>query len=441
MSTFSNHFFNNSLRLLALVISLGFVWQAKAQPTIVSTVPPTGGSVSTNGPVVFTFSTGMDTNSTDAQFFDSTTFDLYTTSNWWSSGDTVLTCTPTPAFPANKTITWVVGGEDTNAVSLGGAPLGSFTTSGSTSSGGSGTNKFTTFSVGKLHFFNQTNTAAPSADPDIPYDFSGSTVLASNRTASSITLTLPTSAVSNLIQVFQHPEQFAMFASNTNLSAFDATFPSGIYTFNVTGSSNQQATVNLPASLVQPNAPHISNFTAAQSVNPTQAFVLSWDAFSGGTSADYVYVTVGSAFNTANPGVAGALNGTATSVTIPANTLQANSNYDASVGFYRAVTTSNATFSTTAYLASSTFFTLITSSTVPGVTLRLTNGVWAGNAFSFDVLAPASQTITVQSSSTLVSNSWSLLLTTNTPAGGRVHITDPRSTTNRFLYYRARTGS
>jgi len=71
MSTFSNPFFNNSLRLLALVISLGFVWQAKAQPTIVSTVPPNGGSVSTNGPVVFTFSTGMDTNSTDAQFFDS----------------------------------------------------------------------------------------------------------------------------------------------------------------------------------------------------------------------------------------------------------------------------------------------------------------------------------------------------------------------------------
>src|SRR5260370_8100498 len=103
MSTVSNSFFNNSLRILTLSISLGCFWQAKAQPTIVSVVPPNGGTVSTNGPVVFTFSTGMDTNSTDAQFFYSTTFDLYTTSNSWTSGSTLLTSTPPPPLPPTTT--------------------------------------------------------------------------------------------------------------------------------------------------------------------------------------------------------------------------------------------------------------------------------------------------------------------------------------------------
>src|SRR5438477_9915978 len=106
----------SALVLFCLVIGL----RALAQPVIVSTVPPNGGTVSTNGPVVFTFSSGMDTTATDAQFVDSATFTFFATSNWWSAGDTVLTCTPTPAFPANKMITWFVSGQDTNGLSLGG---------------------------------------------------------------------------------------------------------------------------------------------------------------------------------------------------------------------------------------------------------------------------------------------------------------------------------
>jgi len=77
----------------------------------------------------------------------------------------------------------------------------------------------------------------------------------------------------------------------------------------------------------------------------------------------------------------------------------------------------------------------------PAVTLVLTNSAWAGNMFSFDVVAPASQTITVEFSSTLQAGSWTALQTTNTPAGGTVHIIDPHSSSNRFLFYHARTGS
>jgi methionine-rich copper-binding protein CopC len=78
--------------------------------------------------------------------------------------------------------------------------------------------------------------------------------------------------------------------------------------------------------------------------------------------------------------------------------------------------------------------------TVAGNLLTLTNALWSGGIFAFDVTSPAGQTLTVEYSSTLRSNQWQTLLTTNSPAG-RVHIIDPYSSTNRFLFYRARSGS
>jgi len=72
--------------------------------------------------------------------------------------------------------------------------------------------------------------------------------------------------------------------------------------------------------------------------------------------------------------------------------------------------------------------------------LTLTNGTWSPGAFSFDVMSEAGTTLTVEYSSTVRSNQWQRLITTNSPAG-RVHITDPQSSTNPQLFYRARKGS
>ena len=82
----------------------------------------------------------------------------------------------------------------------------------------------------------------------------------------------------------------------------------------------------------------------AQTINPTQPFTLTWDAFSGGTSADYISVGVDdqdsdTIFKTADLGSPNALKGTATSVVIPAGTLQAGSNYNATIGFFHGVIT------------------------------------------------------------------------------------------------------
>jgi hypothetical protein len=190
----------------------------------------------------------------------------------------------------------------------------------------------------------------------------------------------------------------------------------------------------------QPNPPHVTNFVAAQSVNATQAFTLGWDAFEGGTSSDYVYVTIGNNdWKTPDPGGAGALDGTATTVTIPANSLGANSNYTATIGFYRVVVVSNTAYTTKAYRAATTQFTLNTVGTTRPV---ITNLVPSGGHYTFDILTSAAQTLTIVSSTdcALPLAQWTTLLTTNSQAAS-VHFIDPRPATNRVMLYRVRDGT
>ena len=78
--------------------------------------------------------------------------------------------------------------------------------------------------------------------------------------------------------------------------------------------------------------------------------------------------------------------------------------------------------------------------TVSVAQLTLTNATWSAGVFAFDVTSQAGQTLTVEYSTTLLPNQWQTLLTTNSPTSP-VHVVDPHSTTNRYLFYRARTGS
>jgi hypothetical protein len=428
--------------LLALIFSLEGLARAQDEPTIISVIPPdmaTG--VSPSAPVIFTFSEAMDPDATQAEFADVTApFTPLPTSPVWSAGNTVLTCTPMPAFPANRFIFWTVSGQNPNGDPLGGNAFGSFTTGGS--GGGTGTNRITTFSLGTIHAYDQTSAAAATPDADTPYAFTANTILASNRTATAVTLTLPSSAVSNLMQNFFLPEQFFLVTSSTNLSSLNTTYANGNYTFNVqSAASNQQVTVNLPASLVQPNAPHVANFTAAQSVNPADPFTLTWDPFQNGTAADFISVTIGTNLTIGTGlGTTGALSGTATSVLIPAGTLQPGSSYDSTISFYRAISnTNNPTYATVVYRGTTTSFNLMTTGSSAGE-LVLTNATWTGNIFSFDVTSSPGQTLSVEYSSNMLPGQWQTLLTTNSPTG-RVRITDPHSTTNLYLFYRARDGS
>jgi hypothetical protein len=142
-----------------------------------------------------------------------------------------------------------------------------------------------------------------------------------------------------------------------------------------------------------------------------------------------------------DPTTPGALNGTATSVTIPANTLQAGSNYLGYVGFYHFVGVSNATYLTQASRAAGTQFPLGPAGASAALPV-VTNYVKSGSTSSFDVLTTTGQALTVVSSTNcaLPLAQWPILLFTNSP-GASVHITDPRPATNRVMLYRVRNGT
>ena len=431
------------IRLLVIASAFTHLSLAQAQPTIVSMVPmdqATG--VSPSAAVVFTFSEAMDTDLTEAQFLDiNNPFTPLPIVAAWSAGDTVLTCIPSPPFPANRMIIWSVDGENPNGDVLEGTTSGFFTT-GTSGGGGSGTNAITTFAIGKLHSYSQTSAGLPTLDPVAPYIFDAVTILSSNRTATNVVLTLPSSSVSDLTQNPFRPESFFLSAYNTNLSTFDLTFPAGDYNFLVKSvSSNQSVKVTLPAALAQPGAPHVTNYPAAQAVNPAQSFVLGWDPFPGGTASDFILVDIGSAYGSPNIGSPGALTGTATSFTIPAGTLEPNINYESNISFYRAVIATNGTsYITSAYRATITHFTLQATGGGAPNPLMLTHPSWTPGDFSFDVVCTNGQTLTVEYADILSSASWKRLVTTNC-SGTLIHIVSPQAATNKTLFYRARNGS
>jgi hypothetical protein len=239
------------------------------------------------------------------------------------------------------------------------------------------------------------------------------------------------------------PGQFLLSGANADQTTLDSTFGDGSYLFTVTAaSSNEQVTVDLPASLPQPAAPLISNYTAAQSVNAAQAFTLNWESFVGGTATDSVYVTIGNAFSTPQPFDLNALGGTSTSVVIPANTLKPGTSYDSFISFYQFLLSSNlnAGYLGVAYRYSSTEFNLTTAAAVT-TPLVLTNASWSGHTINFKVTSAIGQSLIIQynTSPPPFTNTWqNLLITTNTT--GVVQVTDSVNTTNRFVFYRAQAG-
>jgi hypothetical protein len=146
-------------------------------------------------------------------------------------------------------------------------------------------------------------------------------------------------------------------------------------------------------------------------------------------------------FETPFYGQTGALTGSATSVTIPAGTLQSSSNYVAVLAFYHGTVTSSGTIKSEAYVGSGTYFNITTTGSV-GAAPVLANAAWSGGTFGFNVLTSPSQTVTVIYNTNLnsASSTWPILLTTNSP-GTVVHISDPHSATNKTLFYRARNGT
>jgi len=127
--------------------------------------------------------------------------------------------------------------------------------------------------------------------------------------------------------------------SAEHLPELNQQHANGNYSFNINSGA-----INVTLTLTgdnYPNVPRLINYNAAQVINAAANFTLTWDAFTGGTANDYIEVyieddsTGQELFHSGPPGAG--LNGSSTSVQIPAGTLTAGKRYNLEIMFARIV--------------------------------------------------------------------------------------------------------
>jgi hypothetical protein len=157
--------FSTSLMAALCLLLACLTFSVRAQQTLDSVVPENGTlGVSTTATVVFTFNSAIDTNTVVVSFQDISQNEIPISSSW-NAGFTVLSCKAITSFPPNSFVIWTLDAPPDIFESG-----GFLTSSGGGGNTGSGTNRYTSFAVGKLHYYHQTNDVV-TLDDQIPYFF------------------------------------------------------------------------------------------------------------------------------------------------------------------------------------------------------------------------------------------------------------------------------
>ena len=311
-------------------------------PTLQSSTPRNGSmGVALNSVVAFRFSEAMQPGysivwdpSVNANNF------TYT----WSADAKTLFCKYNTALPANTNISWTLNASSSSKSfrdlannQLGTDIMGSFNTGSQTPPTvdvegiflRKGRGAFTT---------NGTPVDSGMFVAKMESDLTGF------NTVTNVTLNIP--GVGNLSfgpdeNDGDYVDGKAEYASQADLDRF---FPNGTYTVSLNTVHDGTKSVSLTLTGNEyPSFPTIGSFSTTQSVNPSNSFALSWTGFTGtvaGTANDFIDVRIRSqygqeVYNSPEPGTQGFLDGTATQVTIPANTLAPGRTYEARVRFVK----------------------------------------------------------------------------------------------------------
>jgi hypothetical protein len=196
--------------------------------------------------------------------------------------------------------------------------------------------------VSKGQTFNQLSAGPPvlaTNDPaQPPFEFYAFVEPVFSGGVSSATLRLP-NGTTNLLS--DDGSQFTLDQTFSLKTLLDAQFAAGTYGFQIQTLTDGVRAPSLSlAADNYPSTPHLTNWASLQAVDASGDFTLVWDPFVGGTSNDFVHLTIkDSQGNTAydTPGFveAQALNGMARSFTIPANTLASLASYTNRLLFVR----------------------------------------------------------------------------------------------------------
>jgi hypothetical protein len=243
-------------------------------------------------------------------------------------------------------------------------------------------------------------------------------------------------------------QPFARYFPALTLADLDANYPTGVYTLRINAAHDGNRVVSLnmsslSANAFPSNAPRIANFNEAQVVDSFTNFGLGWDAFAGGTTNDFISVSIADTngtvvFRSAALGAEAGLtllNGADTSILIRSNILSWGQTYYGYIYFEK-----DAVIQTTNYagarglvgFAKATSFPLKTRSVVPTLT---TLGL-ASNRFAVRLSGDAGKTYIIQASTNLTGTNWTALVT-NVANGGSFDYTNVSTGSFASRFFRA----
>jgi len=233
----------------------------------------------------------------------------------------------------------------------------------------------------------------------------------------------------------------SFFQGFNSQAAMDATFGSGPYTFNVTTVDLDFffAQLNLPGNNY-PTIPQLLNFGSLQSINTNVDLTLRWLPFQGGTAGDFISVAIYGQmdiiYESPYYGEPGALDGTATSVVIPAGSWGSDTEFDCYLAFNRiAVDTSSGAQGLTIF-ARETYAGMQAAG--GAVTVSITGYSVGGNGlFQVQVNGTPGATFTLEGTTGF--NGWTTIDSITPPAGTGT-LSDPATASNPFRFYRVRAG-
>jgi hypothetical protein len=235
------------------------------------------------------------------------------------------------------------------------------------------------YAVTKAQSFTQTSAAAPVLLPTGGFAFASIINAHTGTSVTSATLKLPDMMVKTFGPVPGVGSLAVVGTFNTE-AALDAAFASGGYQFtiNAVTDGTKTPTLNLGASNY-PNTPTITNFAAAQDIDWTQDFTLTWGTFVSGGANDSIQLTIRrkngtQLFATPSFGSPGVLSGTAASVVIPANTFVPGESYTATLYFGKIASVDLSSYlgvpGATAFIKT-TEFPMKAPGTTPTITIRV----------------------------------------------------------------------
>jgi hypothetical protein len=201
------------------------------------------------------------------------------------------------------------------------------------------------FELAKGQNYVQTNLSNVVPDGTNAFEFFAVAEAQTPASVLSASLRLPGGSIVPLLTESNGTE-YAHSALSSN--SLDSVYPDGSYTFDVQTliDGNRQVSLNL-APPSYPPAPRFLHDPAVR-VPHDQTNVITWEAWNGGGTNDFVQLRIRNAgtnvWETPDFGEPGALNGTATNAAIPANVLSRAETYSARLAFRRFTDTN-----TTAY--------------------------------------------------------------------------------------------